>query len=282
MANYLMLNSVDVPTHKSSGWVPVSWGPRERAQSSRFLHGRRARFHKGDFESTIIDGETAEAFKGLIDGLGLHWGFDDGFHSDHGVMPTSLGTSSLVASVPPKFGANSLRVPSATTIQWQFVLDGVHRRCSVILWYYLSAAWHQHIITFTDDARVTHWRDGVTTGTPYGVTVASVVNADRTVSWTLTLTGVNPTTGANAQADFDDLVFVPYHIPSTWVAALYARTRAFSALPYLELSGEVLGTTTTDTAEVSGMVSSVDAQQSSIAGVWGVNNQAVSFSLEQR
>lgn len=282
MANYLMLNSVDVPIHKSSGWVPVSHGPRDRAQSSRFLHGRRALFNKGDFATTVQEGANAEALKGLVEGQGLHWSFDAGFHSDFGVLPAAIGTCSIVSTSPaPKFGNNYLRIPSASSISWTFILDGIHRRCSVVLWYYLSAAWHQHIITFTDDARVTHWRDGVTTGTPFGVSVLSVPNADRTVTWTITLTGVNPTTGANLQADLDDLVFVPYHIPSSWVAALYARTRAFSALPYLELSGEVLGSTT-DYTEVCGVVSGVEAQQSYINGAWGVNNQAVSFALEQR
>lgn len=232
---------------------------------------RRAVKRTGQFVAALASEDDGEALENLLTGTGWHMPFDvDLYSEDTRLGPVAGYTASLGSTTPsPKFGAKRLLVPSGTSIAWG---AGLGTNYTAMVWVWNGTSW-DHWIRRSDDSSgstvVTLWKNG----TSGQANLYSLVVTAGSVY----LQGKNPSTGTNAATYFDDLVVLPWVASASQIAAWSAAATAFSPLPKLDLSGDVLRES--GTTEVRGKVSDVSYGQAMINGVWQDNARVVSFQL---
>lgn len=103
---------------------------------------------------------------------------------------------------------------------------------------------------------------------PYGAITTDIT--DPTMQWEYQ---------GDAAGYFDDVMFVPYVIPTAWVALLYAEAnaRAFTGLPSLRMAGDVVASLASGVATVRGKVG-----ESQLIKATGVTNlEALDVELRE-
>lgn len=81
--------------------------------------------------------------------------------------------------------------------------------------------------------------------------------------------------------DFDDVVFLPYLVPTSWVSQLYAEAsaRAWTAQPYLRAAGDLVNPAA---VAVKGRVTGVTPAAHKRAGTFERGGRALAFELLER
>lgn len=207
----------------------------------------------------------AEPWRCLLNGgdtIGQSWSFDETSGTDWQWSSKGLGKASGSATSlgSGKFGAG-VRIAAAGQVTWA---PGVATQWTLMVWRYstLLTAW-QHWILCSD-------------GTKYlaGVSTATSITWLAFSSGVLTLGD----SGSIANQDFDDLVFLPCVISSTLALAFGTATSAFSALPKLTLTGDVIPETT---RSVEGSEVSAELVQAMIGGSWDSTGRRLSATLSE-
>jgi hypothetical protein len=215
----LALNGIQVPAEIGSVERPAPEliGARGRSPAGGAQDGVRSRKQLFRGRLKVLPGAEADAWRGLLGGRGHHFSFDVNLYSDRGLGPSSSSGTSIVAG--GKFGAK-LRL-AATTGQVTYGL--VSTAWTVLVWRYESAAWHHYIVR--SDAAA--WVDGSATSVP---------------AWLVVSGSTKLTNTAGSAQDFDDLVVLPYLMPSGWVADVYAEhsAQAWAPVPRLRLTGDLV------------------------------------------
>lgn len=178
------------------------------------------------FTSIALISSLAYAWTSLLTGEGERWSFDTSEYGSKGTPPSS-SVYSLIAG-GAKFGAGLLRLPATTgTFSLLGVLAnsfGSSLEHTMMVWRLETAVWHHYIVR-SDGAK---WLDGVRND---GVSTTWFTPAAPNM--------VIANTSGSAQ-DYDDLVVLPFKIPDAWAPVLGVATTAFSALPFLNATGDLV------------------------------------------
>ncbi|MEK7178555.1 MAG: hypothetical protein AAB721_02795 [Patescibacteria group bacterium] len=242
---------------------------RERTEGSSLLIDRRAEKFKKGFTIACQTAAYASAFRRLLHGEGHYWGFDatpPGVYSSKGLGPQAQNGGAL-ATDQSWLGGGSLKFlfsDSGRNITYEALAPN-----SVDGWTVMVAAretggavWAHWLATSTlGMAGATWWKDGV-----FGFGITPYSASINTGTGRVTLQGDTNTTW------FDELVILPYAVPSDWPAQIYAAQAAglaWGANRNLRLTGDILPdpvTSGTASKTVVGEVGSVKARRGKLSG----------------
>lgn len=181
--------------------------------------------HKRAFDLALaVDTlEQADAWKRLLEGRGHTFAFQYSLYSAKGLPPKTGHTATFETSSPaPKYGDACV---STGLADLEYELVG-YDAWTVSVWVWNGSSWE--LRQQTSDG--TKLLDGVTGA--YGWSLAPSGAGTLANKRTFTL---------DAGGYFDDLVILPFVMPTSLLQQWAAHTRAFSQLPYLELSGTATG-----------------------------------------
>jgi hypothetical protein len=225
---WLTVNGISVAPIVAAGSAPK--GPRRdigeqaAAASGALRLTRQARKHDLEFETVPLAGADARAWEGLFAGEGHVWSFDSHVYSSKGLGPSTLGVAA-VSAAQKKYGAKSLLISYNNT---NTIFTGVWpsgSTATLMFWYALESAAFSHYVIRSDGAK---WVNGVRN------------DAASTSFISLTATGFD-LDGSEFEGRFwDDLVALPFLVPTDWPAQVYAAGAAFGSLPTLACAGDVV------------------------------------------
>jgi hypothetical protein len=261
--------------------------------SGRRLNTRNVELRQWTGRTTILARSEFEALRRLIDGHGHVWHFDS--------ASTVLSTTGISAAggspdaAGGKFGGH-VTVSSTANIRFSLGTRMFRRGTwqgtdgfTIICWKKLivgdggdGTSFYHHIITGSiNHARaasanpvgVTQYRNGVAGS--YGVGNWFAVESDGDVL----LYGYSDGNVGTAY-DYDDVVILPFAIPSTWASGIYTfhNARAWSDLPKLTASGDAFAESVVTVDGVSGRALQHNAM---IAGAHANNARALEFDLHE-
>lgn len=229
----LLVNGISAAAIIAAGDEPKG-ARRDVGDSGQAVDGttrvsRRARKVDLSFKSQPLADADAAMWEAFLVGDGEAWNFDVSLYGSKGRGP-SASTAATLVSTHPKFGAKNLNLGATTgTITYAAAalnLFAAYVGYTVMFWRYESAAWHHYVVR-SDGAK---WKDGV-----------------RNDAASTTFLTVNTTTGdvtiANATGsavEYDDLVVLPFLVDDLWPQTFAAATAAYSSLPYLNLTGDLV------------------------------------------
>lgn len=227
--SWLTINGINAGTLASSADEPTGErrdiGGESEAADGSLQVTRQATKRDFSFGSVPLSGLDARAWEGLIRGEGHVWGFESPLN-----LYSSKGKA-LVASDPApdveisgpnaKYGSMGLFVANGSYVQADDVLGSTW---SLVLWGNVGAG-YQHFVIRSDGAK---WEDGVRN------------DALVTTDWLLTTGGDLRLLATGFDAAFDDVVLLPYLVPTSWPAQLEAKGSAFPNTPFVEVAGDVV------------------------------------------
>ncbi len=220
-----------------------------------------ARAHKMRFNltTTLQTAALSDSIRQLVMGVGDVWHFDESASTDWQWSVNGNGAASGVADgsslASGKFG-RGLRITATDQVTWTTNTGSVW---TVMVWFYTGGAW-VHYIVRSDAAK---WVDGVrndAASTPF-------------IANTTTTTALGDVASAGNQ-DFDDLVVLPHLLHPDLCTAFGTGIAAFSDLPNLNLTGDII------TAVDAEVVCVGDVRSTQEQGAEGLYVQQ-SFTLEQ-
>lgn len=264
---FLTINNVTVSVDAKSGdrkWKEI--GDRDRAFDGTLRSTRQALKRSWEFVSNPLPLAEADALVALVQGRGHAWSFDVDLYSSKGLAKKTQTGTVNPAIAGGKFG-NKVQLtvgPPAGQVSWGVGLTGDY---TLTVWRNEASVWKHYVIRKTG-VTVNKWKDGV--------------QDDLLATGWLTVNGSGDVVlgdGSNAD-DFDDLVALPFSIPSSWVSALFSSTRAFPSLPKLEAGGVSMSSPTTPIS-VHGIVDKESPEPHVSGGAWQDGAKRIEFSLEE-
>lgn len=221
------------------------------------------------FETPPMISATAFAWDSLIRGHGQRWSFDSHLYGSKGLGPTSSTGCTNETTNGAKWGAKYLQITAGNS----FAVAGVYSSDVTTLvhkWNSGIAEWEHYIIIGN---AATVYLDGVSSG-------ASIA------AW-FSASGGTVTLGGAAGHDFDDLVILPFAVPTAWVTAAnpdnlfywHSLTSAWPDLPRLSVSGDVLWDVSPRTMIGSSDVSTL--LKGVVGGSFRTNARKLSVYLQQ-
>jgi hypothetical protein len=234
---FLKVNGIEIPVSSTAGATieRVRQGEYGRTATHAARSFVNASSDSRKATTTLAVNADALVYERAIRGLGHVWGFDNTLSSSKGLgrtgaAPAGQGyASGLVAG-------NALSLAPGTTLQYLHPYGG--EAWTIACWMDDSGGGAYHY-TFTS------------TGLSYGNGVLSASVGDNHVSedgTTIDLYG-----GAGDFVVFDELVVLPYVVPATWPAWVYALGLAGTPLPplsYVLAEGDWYGAATQVLGEV--------------------------------
>lgn len=217
----------------------------------------------------------------LLHGDGHHFDFDSSLYSERkGLGPTSGYSMSLVTSSPtPKLGTKCAKFGSGSVLYYATGYTGDY---SLLWWFNNTVSW-EHLAVVYDSAAATSTRyvDGAVNSSTWYNLYNSGNRWGVTSAGTLTFYGKLRATDTNATVAIDDLVVLPYQVTTGLINAHYnsGTGRAFSALPLLDLSGDV--TESPSAIEVRARDIEVGFVQGFSTGSWTNNLRTIRCALER-
>lgn len=249
---FLTINGIDVEVAASSPPAATSEevGERVRAFDGTLRVSRHAIKLSYEFTTPPMSRADATALRRLLMGEGHAWSFDSTLYSSKGLGGSSVTNAGQQASGSSKFGAGRLQVGATTgTITFAASLGSTW---SVGLWRSTDGTTYTHYLVRSDGAK---WVDGT--------------RSDATATTWLSVSGgsltIANTTGTAVY--YDDLVALPFLTADTWGPMLGVATSAFSALPSLSVTGDMVEGTTT----CIGAADSYEVLAASVDGTWTSN-----------
>lgn len=222
---FLTLNGVTVRVAVESvsmAYVDIG-GEQARSPSGELVGGPSTT--KREWRMTTaapVPVSELDAWVGLIEGKGHTWTFDADLYSARGRGPVAGYVDAARYTTDKKYGAASILVTNTTgTISWPLGLGS-----SWTLAYWVNdqggSGWKHRIVR--SDA--SEWTNGAVGGGGFGEATVT--------SGALVLAGTDGTDWL-----LDDVVALPYAVPDSWVAGLYAQhsASAWGALPRVVAAG---------------------------------------------
>lgn len=237
----LAINNVPLPVKEEDLKTQFEQvGESGRAASGTWRNHRRYQKRVWEFSlkhQTITD---ARAWAALLRGEHHVFSFDSNVYSSKG-QPPIAGHSATIISTAPKYGANCLNVPSATSISWLIGVGGgdVNNPLSyaVAVWREESAVWKHYLVNSNGQK----WENGVRN------------DAASTSFIVVSPAGTVALSGNVGLTKFDDLVVWPTPLPTTWPPLIYSMAKAYPRAPRLEAYGDLIpGSTITNCLYVQG------------------------------
>jgi hypothetical protein len=218
--------------------IPLQMAPSSGAKRAVHL-GQYGRSYNGTPFSTVrttkvdMPGTTtpmtkaeADTLERLLQGDGHVWSFDSVDYSSRGTPVLSSGGAGYTLSAgAPKFGTDALEVTNPDGfVRWSLAGDEWSWSAWTMMLWVWEGTWHHYARTSAGS----YWKDGATIAAgsfPAWVTfIASILRVDADGSDRLV----------------DDMVMLPYVVPSTWPAYVYGAGVAFGQLPMHAVGGDWL------------------------------------------
>jgi hypothetical protein len=257
----LTVNGLTVPIkHDSFTEVIREVGDTTQAFDGTLRRSRLATKRDMSFDLQLSDGATGYAWEQLLRGLGEVWPFDSTFYGSKGNAPATTTGFAIAGSF--KFGAGGLYCAGAAgpPTMSMTVPTSPGGAWTVMGWQKIDVGSWVHVV-FTSASGM--WVDGAASGaspSDYGLSMSGS---------SLTFTG-------HVTSDYfwDDIVALPFVVPSTWPAVFAARTLAYPLAPVLEVAGDVVVE-----ASTRSVIGSVESQRLLYAWASGSNALHREFSV---
>jgi hypothetical protein len=254
----LYLNGINIPvsTDGAERPAPLLIGDRQRAFSGGLIDTVRARKQSLHFKTPPLAFSVTTALRGLLHGDGHHWSFNVDFYSDKGLTYSANTDVIGISGSLTGLGAYA-DFAAARDMTWT---PGYTADWTVIAWEYNSTGpVYTHWVVCSNS---TQYSNGVTTGSP--------------PAWLTVNTGAG-TVKISGVTKIADFAMVPYIMPATWAANLFALGHVpFSSLPNLNATGDLVASSMTVLGTVGG--ASLEMVQSS--GTYGVAER-LDFTLDE-
>lgn len=221
----IALNGIEVPVLVGS----FSKGdPEVIGERTRSLSGTMRTTHvatKRRWSASLSHRSTAEAdaWRRL---LLFDWdvvSFDSTLYSAKGSGPSASAGTPAVSTTRAKFGARSLAVSDVNGASYR--LAAVNPTYTIMVWRWDGAAWDHHVITSAGDEYLN------------GVAGTFAAPGLAQTGGEVSLGSLSGTAATATTYYFDDLVLLPFAVPSEWVADIYAAGAAFTG-PALTATGD--------------------------------------------
>lgn len=225
---FLTINGLTVPARNDTAPFELRGvgGEDDLAYNGTPILSRQRQVVDISFESTPLSLSDALAWAGLISGEGEVWSFDSTLYGSKGLGPNSatglsVGTGKI---------SNGLNIAANSPARTAVFEAGLPTKYAVLCWYKLGAgSWAHYVVQYTGST-TQKWVDGTR-------------NDAASTSW-LTVSSSVTLTGDTVSITYvDDLVVLPYCMPTSWPAIIYARTNGgtpFSALYNLAAGGDAV------------------------------------------
>ncbi|TQF14044.1 hypothetical protein FJV41_20820 [Myxococcus llanfairpwllgwyngyllgogerychwyrndrobwllllantysiliogogogochensis] len=227
--------------------IPIPLDAGSPLQYRRELLGEVSRSFAGQLRSGVrgrrwtLSGSTmpllleeALAMRDLVDGRGHSWSFDAGMASSTGIVPSLITGSAGGQLGGAKYGAGRMRCAPGGRVRWPLV-QGTETLWRTTLAFWVrgpelgSGAWTHLVI---DLATEEVYRDGVLWTTVDVLTDYSIVVA---------VTEAYLEMGCHAdgvgEVSYDDLVVLPYRVPTSWLPTWATSNVPFGPLPFHRVAG---------------------------------------------
>lgn len=234
-------------------------GEHSPGYSGRPFRRRRDIPRRWELETKFASQNYCDTLEGLLAGQGHVINFEDGTAwTSQGVTPES-GSVYTINYGTAKFGYNSVTVADGDSLLWNPRLPPKW----TIMYWYLDGTWEHRAIR-SDGGK---WSDGSRDDL---LSFPEVVNGSGGI-------GFSPS-GTNVT--IDDVVILPFVAHFSLIEEHYDTNEAFSALPYLNLSGDIVGG---ETVQVLGKVNSQNHVQSTdIFGDRINNSRQLRIQLDEK
>jgi hypothetical protein len=239
--SFLDVNGYAVPlAHDSVRRRPVEVLARfGRGYDGSLRRSRSAEKIGWEVRTIPVAEATAELIEGLLMGRGFYFPFETSLYDAQKGFGPNTGYACTLTDSGEKVGTRCLSVGSGAT--GVVYATGFTADWSVMLWQFVDAAWKHICVVYDADATTyTEYVNGAA-GDAINDTWRALISAGN-----LTLVGKAYDDNGNQAALYDDMVVVPYKLDSTIIAWHYnsGTGRAFSELPFLSATGDILKTTT--------------------------------------
>lgn len=269
MAQILRISGIPLDVQVDSASHSTSQiGENERAEDGSLLISRRVLKETYKFKVAHASPTDALAVRDLLLGRGHTWNFNTSLYSSKGLGPSAL--TNTVQNATTKYGAGGAQQTASTGTVTFTALPAGGTKWTVMVWRKVGAGTFFHfVVTNTTKAAVQAYVNGV-------------LGADTTAWLT-----VNTTTGtvkldadAVGTTNLDDLVILPYEIPTTWPASIFGYGAAFSQLAYLDVDGDLIDANIA-VKTCKGAVSGISVMPGYLNGVFYQSIRVVDGELEE-
>jgi hypothetical protein len=274
MADFLTLGGLPVPVR--DGTVSQNYGAvggyGKRAHSGNWRAQQRALVDGLTFTTKQLSFSEIEKLRQWAQGKGFSFSFDADLYAHNGLGPDP-GFSTVITVSGGKF-AGYATVSSGTVLIYQLGA-GFGNVCTFGVWKQIGGGGWNHYVTVDNGGAITQYKNGL----PH-VTIP----ADDPDEWMICTGNVlrlegKDIDGSNFNSDYDDLFAVPWLASADDVAAWYAQTIAFSPLPALALSGDVIGgdVINVNVSELTGGVVQFGDNNG-----WNSNGQQLTLTVQEK
>ena len=222
---FLAINGIEFPAAVQTLTEPPRLiGSTSVADDGSAVRSEQATKLDFDFDSVPMSSADAHAWANLIRGHGHRFGFET-FYAASGLGPVAGYVGATLVTTHPKFGTKNLSLAATTgTISFAAALGAAW---SIGVWRYESAAWH-HYFARSTEAGTGGWYDGVW-------------NAGLTYAWLTVASGTATIANTSGAAvEYDDLVLLPFVVPTSWPTVWGVSAVAFSDLARLNVTGDAV------------------------------------------
>lgn len=247
------------------------YGSEGPAYDGTWLRTVRARKRVwGSMSTAPMSRLDAIALAGLLEGLGHHWSFDDSTdfsYSSKGlpIFSSTAAPTYGTTSPSPKFGAGRLKLDATKTVTWPTAFGGSTAHYTLMVWKWSGSVWNHYILR-KDGAK---WVDGVRNdgaSTPFFAVVSGNARLGDT--------------GSGSDQFFDGFVTLPFLISAGMATAFGTATTAFSALPKLTMTGDIVPNESLGLT-VFGIEPTVVSTPAVISGAYDSSAASVQFSIRE-
>lgn len=273
-----MLNGINVPVSvQGATFTPERLQDSERAENMALIEDLRATKLSLKLRLKIQRRANAFAFRQLVHGEGHYWSFDNtaggggtaGLYSSRGLPPTGAITGVTLGTAAPAPWLGAGRVAITTGNSLVYTLGAGLPGITVMAAMNVNSGGWNHIIK--DDG-----------GTVF--TNGALAGAAATIAITLATGVVALSTAGGVTYQYDELVILPFRLPSDWPAQAYAfqnpagGATQWGSLRQTKLSGEVLPEG--GTKIVHGRIASEEIEPATVDGIYdqGCRNLVAEFA----
>ena len=223
----------------------------------------------------MVENADFLAYQGLVNGEGHVIPLQENLYTADGIGPTrGGGPAPTFVATANKFDGGDYYVEYGGFSLWSAEQIN-HTAASdfTVCWVTEKSPSGHHILAITgtgatSDPSVLKYKDGATS-------TGSEFNNVQLIADGLMLFA---TAGAAEYKKIHEIVFLPFKLTASQMETITTRTKRFSALPYITVSGDMVDG---DTVTCAGTSGTSDFVPSSFSGAFGANN-SLSFTLQEK
>lgn len=266
--SFLTVFGLDVPIAAGSFAESVEEvGEGKRAYDGTLRLSRHTGKRLFDFSLVPLEFQEAEAWAGLLRGLGEAWNYDSNhLYGSKGTGPSS-SSGATVNAAAAFTGGYGLRLAATTG---SIVYPVSYPRGATVLLRRDAASddtWSHYCV----DSTGRKW-------------VAGSRNDAASTSWlTIGATSITLANTSGSTDDYDEIVFLPFLLPTSWPPLLAAVSVPPPELPRLTVRGDVVPdeSAAADSFSMLGQLVGGDTVHATLGGAWRTNARVLKCRLAE-